>query len=246
MISDFGKNYRSMTLDKLTKALSQEKEISLAAKWIAISLMDKGWIYTSGTGHSHLLAEEIFYRAGGFARIIPILDPDLMLHVSATKSSELERMEGYAGPLFGKYPIGEKDVFIIASNSGRNSVSIEMAQHARAQGAKVIAITNLNHTQSVDSRHSSGLKLYQVCDVFLDTFGEIGDAAVAIPGLDSKMGATSTVVGAALLQVMMIEAAAICLQNGSIPEVFNSSNSDKGAQHNEELIQKYKPQIPSL
>lgn len=246
MISDSVKQYRDLVFDKLSSAFSQEKEIHLAATWIAQSLANKGWIYTSGTGHSHLLAEEIFYRAGGFARIIPILDPDLMLHVSATKSSELERIEGYAEPLLSKYPINEKDVFIISSNSGRNSVSIEMAQFAQEHGAKVIAITNLNHTQSVESRHSSGLKLYQVCDVFLDTFGEIGDAAISISGLDSKMGATSTVVGAALLHSIMLEAASICIQNGVIPEVFNSSNSDEGAKHNDDLIRKYKPQIPIL
>lgn len=238
--------YFEVVLKKLQEAFAQQSELKQASTWIADSLCNGGWIYTSGTGHSHLLAEEIFYRAGGFARVIPILDPDLMLHVDATGSTELERKEGYAAQLLASYPISDKDVFILSSNSGRNAVSIEMAQFARQKGAKVIAITNYAHSKSVDSRHSSGLKLYEIADVYLDNFGEIGDAAISVSGLHSKMGATSTVVGSALLHAMMIQAAEICLIRGHVPEVFNSSNSDDGEEHNEALIQKYKTHISIL
>ncbi len=240
------KRYRDTVFEKLQKAFRQEKEISIASKWIANAIMNQGWIYTSGTGHSHMLAEEIFYRAGGFARVIPILDPDLMLHKDASGSTEVERREGYAATLFQPYTITPKDVFIISSNSGRNSVSVEMAQIARERGAKVIVITNYAHSKSVDSRHSSGLKLFQVCDIFLDTFGEIGDASIDLDGLHTNVGATSTVVGAALLNAMMVQAAAFALESGTVPEVFNSSNSDEGESHNETLISKYKADIKIL
>ncbi len=96
------------------------------------------------------------------------------------------------------------------------------------------------------SRHSSGLKLYQVGDVYLDNFGEIGDASIQLDGLESKVGATSTVVGTALLQAIMIQAASILLSKGIKPEIFNSSNSDSGEAFNEDLIAKYKPQVKIL
>lgn len=240
------KQYQEMVFEKLQLAFNQEREIELAARWIAIALENQGWIYTSGTGHSHMLSEEIFYRAGGFARVIPILDPDLMLHKDASGSTEVERREGYAAELLKEYKMTESDVFIIASNSGRNSVSIEMAQFAQNSGAKVIALTNRAHSKSVDSRHSSGLKLYQVSDIFLDTFGEIGDAAVTLDGMKSKMGATSTVVGTALLHTILIQAASILLEKGIQPEIFNSSNSDDGEAYNDSLIAKYKEQVKIL
>jgi uncharacterized phosphosugar-binding protein len=246
MISVPFKQYQNVVFEKLQRAFQQENEIQIAAGWIADSIIQEGWIYTSGTGHSHMLAEEIFYRAGGFARVIPILDPALMLHQDASGSTEVERREGYAKTLFEPYSITEKDVFIISSNSGRNAVSIEMAQIAKEKGAKVIVLTNLTHSKSVDSRHSSGLKLYQVCDVFLDTFGEIGDACVSLEGLESKVGATSTVIGAALLNAIMVQAASFILEKGSVPEIFNSSNSDTGETYNESLIAKYKSQIKGL
>lgn len=240
------KNYQQLLIAKLGSAFAQAKEISLAATWMANSLKNEGWIYTSGTGHSHLFAEEIFYRAGGFARVRPILAPKLMLHESATGSTLEERREGYAQELLQPYPIDQKDLFIISSNSGRNAVSLEMAQHAKKKGAKVIVLTNLRHSQSVTSRHSSGLKLYEVGDLVLDNFGEIGDASIAMAGLAPRVGATSTVIGTALLQAICVEAAALLLQEGLTPEVFSSSNSDEGEAHNEALLRKYKPLVNLL
>ena len=238
--------YKNLVFEKLTKAFKQENEILQAAQWIAESLSKGGWIYISGTGHSHMLAEEIFYRAGGFARVIPILNPALMLHESASKSTEMERKEGFAAEIMKPFSITENDIFIIASYSGRNAVSIELALHARSKGAKTIGLTNLEHSQSAVSRHSSNKKLFQVVDLFLDNCGEIGDASISIPGIASKVGATSTVIGAALLQSIMVQAASILIEKGIKPEIFNSSNSDNGKVENEALLSKYKPLVKIL
>lgn len=240
------KTYQQLLTEKLALAFAQAQEISLAATWMANCLKNEGWIYTSGTGHSHLFAEEIFYRAGGFARVRPILVPKLMLHESATGSTLEERREGYAEELLREYPLSSKDLFVISSNSGRNAVSLEMAQYAKKMRAKVIVLTNLSHSQSVASRHTSGLKLYEVGDLVLNNFGEIGDAAIALVGLTPRVGATSTVIGTALLQAICVEATALLLQEGLVPEVFSSSNSDEGEAHNEALLRKYKPLVHLL
>ena len=44
-------------------------------------------IFLFGTGHSHMLAEELFYRAGGLVQIRPVLCEPLMLHESASEST---------------------------------------------------------------------------------------------------------------------------------------------------------------
>ncbi|WP_215223488.1 sugar isomerase domain-containing protein [Echinicola shivajiensis] len=240
------KRYKELIFNKLQKAFEQEKEIQIAAKWITECLKNDGWIYTSGTGHSHMFAEEIFYRAGGFARVNPILPPELMLHESASESTEIERKEGYASELMKNYPIGVKDVFIISSNSGRNAVSIEMAAYAKERGAKVIAVTNYAHSLSVDSRHSSGLKLYEIADLYFDNHGEIGDAAIGLGDKPTKVGATSTVVGVALIQAIMVQTASLLFEEGITPEIFSSSNSDIGEEQNILLINKYKKDVKSL
>ena len=96
------------------------------------------FLYIFGTGHAHILAEEMFYRAGGLAAVIPILDEELMLHVSASGSTTLERQAGYAAKLLEKYNLGTGDMLIVCSNSGRNAVPVEMAAEARKRGAFVV------------------------------------------------------------------------------------------------------------
>jgi uncharacterized phosphosugar-binding protein len=238
--------YFDQVQSKLRRVFDQTEKVEQAAKWIADCLADNGFIYTSGTGHSHMFAEEIFYRAGGFARVVAILDDALMLHKDASYSTEVERMEGYGARLLEEFPLSEKDVFIISSNSGRNTVSIEMAMVAKEKGAKVIVITNLKHTQSVVSRHPSGKRLFEIADLYFDNGGEIGDASVTLDGLDFKVGATSTVTGAVILQSIMVQTAENLIQMGVKPEIFSSSNSDEGEEHNEALIRKYKGRIKGL
>jgi uncharacterized phosphosugar-binding protein len=169
-----------------------------------------------------------------------------MLHENASKSTEVERIEGYAAKLLYEYKISSADVFLISSNSGRNSVSIEMAQLAKAAGAKVICITNIKHSKAVSSRHSSGLKLYEICDLYLDNFGEIGDASIELKGLNTKVGATSTVIGAALLQAIMVQSAQNLLDRGIKPELFSSSNADEGEELNQVLTEKYRALVKSI
>jgi uncharacterized phosphosugar-binding protein len=246
MVATAYQKYQLLLTEKLEKAFQQEQEIKNAASCISTTLKNNGWIYACGTGHSHMLAEEVFYRAGGFARVRPLLLPKLMLHESATGSTDEERKEGYAPLLFQEYEITESDVLIISSNSGRNSVPIELASHAQQKGAKVIVITNLAHSQSVTSRHALGLKLYQLGDVVLDNFGEIGDAALHLEGLITAIGPTSTVIGTALLQAILVEATAQLLAQGIVPDIFASSNSDQGGAHNEALLEAYKPLVKML
>lgn len=238
--------YFEQVQSKLQIVFCQKEKIEKAADWVADCLANEGFIYSSGTGHSHIFAEEIFYRAGGFARVVAILDEALMLHKDASYSTEVERIEGYAARLLEAYPISKKDIFIISSNSGRNTVSIEMAMIAKKRGAKVIVITNLNHTLSVTSRHPSGKKLFEIADLYFDNGGEIGDAAVSIKGLDTKVGATSTASGAVILQSIMVQAAENLIQRGIVPEIFSSSNSDEGEVHNEKMIKKYKGIVKGL
>ena len=246
MVATAYQKYQLLLTEKMDKAFQQGREIREAASFISTTLIKKGWIYACGTGHSHMLAEEVFYRAGGFARVRPLLVSKLMLHESATGSTEEERKEGYAPLLFQEYEITERDVLIISSNSGRNSVPIELASFAQQKGAKVIVITNLAHSKSVSSRHSSGLKLYQLGDVVLDNFGDIGDSALHLEGLTTPIGPTSTVIGTAILQAVCVEATAQLLAQGIVPEVFASSNSDQGASHNEALLEAYKPLVKML
>ena len=64
-------------LDQLRR--EQLGRIEEAAGIVADALRRDAIVHIFGTGHSHLLAEEALYRAGGLAAANAILDPGLML-----------------------------------------------------------------------------------------------------------------------------------------------------------------------
>lgn len=225
---------------------TQMDKIDEAGAILAESLMNEGFVYVFGTGHSHMMAEELFYRAGGLARIYPILEDALMLHNGAIKSTEMERLDGYAELILDRYECTEKDCLIIASNSGRNAVSIDMVKAAHKRGMKVIGLTNLTHSKAQESRHSSGFKLYMIGDVVLDNQGCLGDASIYVPEIDRNIAATSTSLGAMLLQAVAISAVEKMIEEGHIPEVFSSANLDEGDEINDEMLAKYRSFIKPL
>lgn len=175
------------------------------------------WVF--GTGHSHMLAEELYERAGGLAGVRAVLEPALMLHEGAQKSSDLEKLTGLAEVLLSTHDVAQGDVVIVASNSGRNAVPVEFAAGCRARGAYVIAITSMAHTQSVPSRVPSGKRLFEEADLVIDNCGVPGDAV--LPG-DPPYGATSTVTGALIVQALVSEAVSRMAE----PKVLRSFNVD--------------------
>ncbi len=222
------------------------ESIEKTAELFSDALINNRKIFLFGTGHSHMLSEELFYRAGGLVKIQPILDPPLMLHISASESTKAERVEGIAEKLFEDYGIKENDVIVIISNSGRNGVIVDMALLSKEKGVKVVALTNLNHTYSGESRHKSGKRLCEIADVVLDNFGCVGDACVEVDGVEGKICPTSTVSGALILNAVVAEAVDICAKCGFVPEHFASSNVDGGDEVNDKLVEKYKSEVKHL
>src|SRR5690554_3488796 len=66
---------------------TQLENIDRAADIIAEAISNDNTLHVFGTGHSHIFAEEMFYRAGGLVTVNPILESALMLHEGALKST---------------------------------------------------------------------------------------------------------------------------------------------------------------
>lgn len=224
---------------------SQRAPLDTAARWLGEALAADHWLYAFGTGHSHMLAEEIFYRAGNLGRANPILDDRLMLHQDAIDATYREREQGLAARILADYPIESGDVLIVASNSGRNAVPIELALLGRERGLKVIAITNLAQSTAWPSRHPSGKRLCDAAELTIDNCGVNGDAAVELPGLPGKVGPTSTITGAFIVNAIITGGIEHALKLGHTPEVFISSNTN-GDDHNDRILQKYKSRVKHL
>jgi uncharacterized phosphosugar-binding protein len=203
----------------------QAEAIGRAAALVAKSLAGGGVIHAFGSGHSHMIAEEAFYRAGGVAAVNPILDPRLIFLHGAMESTWAEREEAYAAKVLAEVDARAEDCAILASNSGRNAVPIEVALWFRERGIAVIAITNLTQSRQVTSRHSSGRKLFEVADVAIDNCVPPGDACVRVPGSPEAMGPASTVAGAAIVNSILMEAVAQLCREGTPPAVLRSANA---------------------
>ena len=224
-------------------AITQQESVAACIDLFADALASGKMIHTFGTGHSHLLAEEIFYRAGGLAAIYPILDERLMLHKEVVKGSQNERLPGLAQELVNQHPIASGDVVIVISNSGGNQVTIDLVKLAQGLGAKVIAVTSVNHATSKSARSNAAEKIHHLADVVLDNSGVVGDALVRVAGSPMSAGPTSTVIGGALLQSVVVGTVAECLKRGIQHEIFLSSNLAGGDENNAAIFDKYRSLI---
>lgn len=221
IFTQYIQNLRSI-LDRI--AVEQAENISRAGSLIADSLGRGGLIHTFGTGHSHLIAEDAFFRAGGIAAVNPILDERFLFLKGALESTRAERETGIAGRLIAREKIGQDDVAIIISNSGRNAVPVEMALGFKVLGVPVIAITSVEQSSSSSPRHSSGKRLFEIADVVIDNCVPAGDALVMIEGIDSRTGPSSTVAGSAIIHSIVIQALSELASRGIGPPVLPSAN----------------------
>ena len=222
---------------------TQMEQMGRAAEIVAEAIANDGILYTFGTGHSHVVAEDVAYRAGGLAPVDAILEPSLTGHSKVWQSEYMERVEGMAEVILNYYGISSKDALVVISNSGRNAAPIEMASGARARGVPVIAITSLAHSKGTVSRHSSGQKLYELADVVIDNCCPRGDCLLQLDGLDLPVGAGSGVAGLFIMHTIIVAATQKLLERGIEPPVFMSGNLDGSDEYNEAVLERYRGRI---
>jgi len=210
------------------------QSLDAAARAVAEALQNEKGYFLFGSGHSGLVAHEAFWRAGGLAPAIPIHDP---------LEGDAERLPGYALRLLAHYNLEPGGVILIISNSGINPLPIEMALEAKARGLIVVAITCLDHASAVTSRHPGGRKLHEVADVVIDTQGAAGDAVLEVPSVPGRVGPTSTILGAAIVNAITVAAAGHLARRGLTPPVLVSSNLPEGDAHNAALVERYRARL---
>lgn len=225
---------------------TESRAVEEAAERLGECLAAGRVIHAFAAGHSHLLVEELFYRAGGLVPVNALLEPGLMLHHGAAKSSRMERLPGYAAIILEEGRPEPGDVLLVISTSGVNVVPVEMALEAKRRGLVVVAVTSVEASRRTAPRHPSGQRLCDLAEVVIDNHVPLGDAAVESERLGFKIGPASTVVGAAILNELVVRVAEKLAERGIEPPVLRSANVPGGEEHNAQLLARYRPLIRGL
>ena len=223
---------------------TQWEAMDACAQKMADAIADKHSVFAFGASHAGILAQELFYRTGGLAVLNAILPSEFMLNTRpVTQTSSMEKLDGYPSVILKHTPIHEGDVLLLHSVSGRNTAAIEMALEARKMGVTTVAITNMEYTSGATSRHKSGKKLHEVCDIVIDNCGDFEDSSMLLPGMKQKIGPTSSAVGCTIVNMIVIRTVEHLMEKGIEPPIFHSANVDGGEEFNNVLFEKYKDQI---
>src|SRR3954465_1672635 len=183
---------------------SQRETLSKVAEKMAETILDGGRVFVFGTGHSHMLAEEGYARAGGLMSVVPIFYTALMLHESIPLSAKVERTPGLAADLLDRSGIKSGEILFVYSNSGVNHLPVEIALEAKKRGVTTVTVGSIALAQ-VAPLSGIGKRLADICDFAIDNGGVPGDGIVDIPGLEWKVGPTSTVMGALIWNALVVE-----------------------------------------
>lgn len=231
------------------QALAQEARdgaLDDAVDALVASIAAGGVVQAFGTGHSEAFAMEIAGRAGGLIPTNKIALRDVVLRGSRDAAiltgSSLERDPSVVDELFDLSPVHPGDVFIIASNSGVNGSIVGLALRAKAAGHTVIAVTSLEHTNAVDTKHPSGVRLSEVADIVIDNKAPFGDTTLEVSG-GGGVGAVSSITGAFIAQLLTIETVQRLAGAGEKPPIYISANIPGGDEHNKALEDLYRDRI---
>ncbi len=243
-MSDLVDAFQRETVDRLAQLskFADDGGLDAAIEMIVGTLDSGGIVQAFGTGHSQAFAMEIAGRAGGLIPTNNIALRDVVLFgdkdVDILSGGLLERDPSIVDDLWMTVNADPRDVFIIASNSGVNGTIVGMALLAKQHGHGVIAVTSLDHTNQVATKHPSGKRLSEVADVVIDNLAPFGDTTLTL-GDNIGVGAVSSMTAAFVAQLLTIGVAERLTAAGTVPPIYLSANIPGGDEHNHELEDRY-------
>lgn len=237
-MSSIAATYLATATGLLEKACAQNlPTLKKIAPLIGESVAKGGVIHTFGSGHSEVIGREIIGRAGGLVCVSGLFDPT---------GGFIENLVGYGTRIAERYDRAHGllagETIIVISNSGKNSSPIEVALYAKQKGLNVVGLTCVDMSKTAATVHPGGKKLHEVADYVLDNFGLPGDAIT--PVTEGVMaGPTSTLIGATLLNLLMLEVIDWLKAGGHPLPILRSQNMPNAIEYNRELGKKYKGRL---
>ena len=239
------KKYSDTIKNMMDSVLKDQMEnIVKAANLMVEAIEKKQNIFGFAPMHAGIVIEELVYRAGGLAIINPIISPALLFnHLPLNRSTDFERLPGHASILLKHSKIKQGDVLLLHACASRSPIVVEMAMKAKEMGVHVVGIYSSEYAKNVTSLDPSGTMMQDHCEILIDNHGVFGDACIKISSMKQAVAPTSTILGAFIVNILVVLICEKLLEKGIEPPVFQSANIDGGIEFNEKIIKKYKKHI---
>jgi len=216
---------------------TQKEVIKQSAELITHCLIKGGVWHIFDTGH--MLMYEAIGRAGGLMAIRPI---KVSLEVTnptrhreeAVKKEKIymDEIEGLPEFVLKKSNILPGDVLIVGSVSGINVLPIELALRAREIGVTVIGLTSITYSKFLQSRHRSGKRLYEACDLVIDNCCDVGDTLVYVKDLGQKICPASGIAASYIIWALQAQVVELMIQKGKKPNIYISNHMPGAEERN--------------
>jgi uncharacterized phosphosugar-binding protein len=229
----------------------QSEQLSKAAQQMADACEQDRLIYMfGGGGHTCLVMQELFWRAGGLANLCPMVD--LSIHPATPAYMYLghERMHGVGDHIVSYYGVGKDDLVLIFHSYGFNAPTIDAALESKKRGATVVGVSSSDWHRSIPKdfpiRHKSGKHLFDIADICIDDYVPYGDTVIEVEGFEQPITGISSTIDFYIAHRLEMECVKACVRRGVTPPVWRSANIPGGDQFNDALRAKYNGRVKLL
>lgn len=222
---------------------SQKDKILKAAEVIADSLANEGIWHIIDTGH--MLMHECIGRTGGMMALRPIRinceisNPTRFRSRQGIQKITYDMVEGFPQFVLGQANIRKGDVLIVGSVSGYNKLPIELVLAAREMGVKTIALTAVEYSEKLTSKHPSGKRLFEVADIVLDNCSNFSDTLVEVPAINRRICPSSGIGAAYIMWALQAAVVEKLVAKGLNPSVYISNHMPNAGILNDEAWKNY-------
>ena len=218
---------------------SQKTNIEAAGQIMADSVANGGCIHMFDTGH--IIDSELLNRAGGL-----VLLRRFRYH-NGVESSARKRpmtgkntsMEGLAEYALRSANVMPGDVMVIGSVSGKTLNVIDLAVECKKLGVKVIGVTSIEYSKTLESGHSNGKRLFELADVTIDNCAPFGDAMLDIDGVEAPFIPASGIAAAYICWAVCAELVEKLMGKNIVPSILKSVNYPPNVEYNNKLYKRY-------
>ncbi|MCG8311223.1 MAG: sugar isomerase domain-containing protein [Cytophagales bacterium] len=229
----------------------QQAQLSAAALKMADAIERDRLIYIyGGGGHTTLVMQELFWRAGGLANLCPMIDFAIHPATPAYMYLNHERMHGIGDATVDYYGVKEDDLVLVFHSYGFNPPTIDCALEAKRRGATVVAVSSKDWDDKIPRdfpiRHKSGNHLSDVSDIYIENYVPFGDAVIEVEGFDQPITGISSTIDFYIAHRLEMECVKACIHRGITPPVWSSANIPGGDAKNKALREKYNSRVKFL